>query len=140
VGVSGTVKEIGLFTSRFKTPSGLFVVAPNSSLCNSIIINYFRNSISRIDRVVGISYADDLIGAMAGMLSMMNADARILEDPPAAILVTYLAYNSANLTLISWDNLGDYWVTLTDLTRDAKLSFDEKDYSIPYPQSDVHML
>ena len=139
-GVSGTVEEIGLFTTRFKTPAGLFVAAPNSSLWNSTITNYSRNPLRRIDLVIGIGYDDDLKGAMAEMVGLMNADARILIDPEAQVFVTELADNSVNLTLRSWVNSGDYWATLTDLTRDAKLCLDEKGYSIPYPQRDVHML
>jgi small conductance mechanosensitive channel len=138
--VSGTVEEIGLFTTRFKTPGGLFVAAPNSSLWNSVIINYSRNLLRRIDLVIGIGYDDDLKGAMAEMTDLMNADVRILKDPVAEVFVTELADNSVNLTLRSWVNSGDYWGTLTDLTRDAKLRLDEKGYSIPYPQRDVHML
>lgn len=137
---SGTVVEIGLFTTRFKTPGGLFVVAPNSSLWNSVITNYSRNPLRRIDLVIGIGYDDDLKGAMAEMVDLMNTDPRILKDPAAEVFVTELADNSVNMTLRSWVNSGDYWGTLTDLTRDAKLRLDEKGYSIPYPQRDVHMI
>lgn len=138
--VSGTVEEIGLFTTRFKTSGGLFVAAPNSSLWNSVITNYSRNPLRRINFVVGIGYNDDLKGAMAEMLALMKADARILKDPEAQVFTTELAENSVNLSLRCWVNSGDYWATVTDLTRDAKLRLDEKGYSIPYPQRDVHMV
>jgi len=138
--VSGTVEEIGLFTTRFKTAGGLFLAAPNSSLWNSVIINYSRNPLRRIDLVVGIGYDDDLRGAMVELENLMNTDARILKDPAAQVFTTELGDNSVNLTLRCWVNSADYWPTLTDLTRDTKLRLDEKGYSIPYPQRDVHMV
>ncbi|NQU55867.1 MAG: mechanosensitive ion channel [Rhodospirillales bacterium] len=139
-GISGTVEEIGLFTTRIKTAGGLFLAAPNSSLWNSVITNYSRNSLRRIDLVVGIGYNDDLKGAMAELEALMNVDVRILKDPAAQVFTTELAENSVNLTLRCWVNSADYWATLTDLTRDTKLRLDDKGYSIPYPQRDVHMV
>lgn len=139
-GVSGTVEEIGLFTTRFMTSGGLFVAAPNSSLWNSTITNYSRNPLRRISLVIGIGYDDDLKGAMGELEALMNADKRILKDPQAQIFVTELAENSVNLTLRCWVSSDDYWAALTDMTRDAKLLLDEKGYTIPYPQRDVHMV
>ncbi len=139
-GVSGTVEEIGLFTTRFKTTGGLFIVAPNSGLWNSVITNYSRNPVRRIDSIVGIGYNDDLKAAMVELESLMNADTRILKDPAAQVFVTELGADSVNLTLRCWVNSGDYWAALTDLTRDTKLRLDEKGFSIPFPQRDVHMV
>ncbi len=138
--VSGTVEEIGLFTTRFKTSAGLFVTAPNSGLWNSVITNYSRNPLRRLDFVVGVGYDDDLNGATAEMETLMKADDRILGDPEPRVFVTELADNSVNLTLRCWVSTADYWATLTDLARNAKLRLDEKGYSIPYPQRDVHIV
>jgi len=139
-GVAGTVEEIGLFTTRFKSVNGLFVSAPNSGLWNSVITNYSRNTMRRIDLVVGIGYDDDLNGAIEELTGLMNEDKRTLNDPEPQIFVTELADNSVNMTLRCWVNTADYWATLTDLTRDTKLRLDEKGYSIPYPQRDVHII
>ena len=138
--VSGTVEEIGLFTTRFKSVNGLFVSAPNSGLWNSVITNYSRNSLRRIDLLVRIGYDDDLNGAIGELKSLMNEDKRTLNDPEPEIFVTELADNSVNMTLTCWVNTSDYWATLTDLTRNTKLKLDEKGYSIPYPQRDVRII
>lgn len=139
-GLAGTVQEIGLFTTRFKTPQGIFVIAPNSSLWNSVITNFSRNPVRRIDLVVGISYDDDLKGAVEEMKSLLRENTNTLDDPAPDVFVTELGADSVNMTLRCWVNTPDYWVTLTDLTRDAKLRLDEKGYSIPYPQRDVHII
>ncbi len=138
--VSGTVEEIGFFTTKFKTAGGLFVAAPNSGLWNSVITNYSRNPLRRIDLVVGVGYDDDLKGASMEMEDLMNSDGRILKDPEPQVFVTELADNSVNMTLRCWVDTSDYWGTLTDLTRDAKLRLDDKGYSIPYPQRDIHII
>lgn len=139
-GVAGTVEEIGLFTTKFKTAAGIFVVAPNSSLWNSVITNFSRNPVRRIDLVIGVGYDDDLKDAVQEMETLMKEDARVLKDPESAVFVTELGADSVNMTLRCWVNSADYWGTLTDLTRDAKLRLDEKGFSIPYPQRDIHII
>jgi small conductance mechanosensitive channel len=139
-GVTGTVEEIGLFTTKFKTAAGLFVASPNSGLWNSVITNYSRNPQRRIDLIVGVGYDDDLKGATVEMETLMKSDERVLKDPEPQVFVTELGDNSVNMTLRCWVNTGDYWAALTDLTRDAKLRLDEKGYSIPYPQRDIHIV
>jgi len=139
-GISGTIAEIGLFTTQLKTPAGLAISAPNSSLWGSTIINYSRNPQRRVDLVVGVSYADDIDGAMAEMLALMESDARMLKDPAPQVFVTALADSSVNMTLRCWVNTPDYWQTLCDLTRNAKVRLDEKGYSIPFPQRDLRII
>lgn len=139
-GVSGTVEEISLFTTRLKTPAGLAISAPNSSLWGSTITNYSRNPLRRIELVVGIAYGDDVDGALAELKSLMTEDGRILADPAPDVFVTGLADSSVNLTLRCWVNTPDFWVTSCDLTRRAKLRLDDKGYSIPFPQRDVHVI
>jgi len=139
-GISGTVEEIGLFTTRMKTAVGLFISTPNSSLWGSTITNFSRNPTRRIDLVVGISYGDDLQGAMAEMTSLMNGMEAIFDDPAPQIFVTALSESSVDMTLRCWVNTADYWQTLSDLTQGAKLRLDDKGYTIPFPQRDVHVV
>ena len=41
-GISGTVDEIGLFTTHLTTYDGVYVETPNSNLWNRSVINYSR--------------------------------------------------------------------------------------------------
>ena len=61
--LSGTVMEIGLFTSELKTGDGIYIMAPNSQIWNQNIINFARNPTRRIDILVGIAYDDDIDAA-----------------------------------------------------------------------------
>ncbi|NQV48726.1 MAG: mechanosensitive ion channel [Rhodospirillaceae bacterium] len=139
-GISGTVEEIGLFTTRLKTIGGLFISAPNSTLWGSTIINYSRNPERRIDLVIGISYNDDIDGASHEMTALMKSDNRILGAPEPLVLVTGLADSCVNLNLRCWTKSGDYWPTLSDLTKSAKVRLEEKGYSIPFPQREMHIV
>ena len=54
-------------------------------------------------------------------------------------MVTELGDSAVVIRIRCWTKTGDYWATLCDLTRDAKITLDEKGFSMPYPQRDVHM-
>ena len=138
-GIAGTVEEVSLFTTTLKTVDGLYISAPRSTLWGATITNFSRNPLRRIQLVVGISYDDDLEAGVSLMKSLMMDDDRVLKDPEPQVIVSELGASSVNLTLRCWATTDDYWSTLFDLTKTAKLKIDEKGFSLPYPQMDVHV-
>lgn len=138
-GLSGTVVEIGLFTTELKTGAGIYIMAPNSAVWNKSIQNFSRNPTRRIDIVASIGYGDDVDGAMAVLDKMMNADARVLDDPAPATMVVALAASSVDINCRCWVKGEDYWGALFDLNKQVKADLEAAGYSIPFPQQDVHM-
>ncbi len=139
-GLSGTVEEIGLFATELKTIDGLFVLAPNSQLWSSSVTNYSRNAIRRNDLTIGIGYGDDIELAQKTLAALVDADERVLGDPAPATFVNELGDSAVSVTARYWTRTADWWQTKLDLTKAGKLAFDDKGISIPYPQSDVHLI
>lgn len=139
-GTSGTVIQIGLFTTEFLTPDGIYLLAPNSTIWNQSITNYSRNKTRRINITMGISYNDDIDGASEVLLKLMTGDERVHKDPEPQVLVGSLGDNSVNLSMRCWTNTDDYWGLFFDLNKQSKLAIEEDGYSIPYPQRDMHMI
>ena len=138
-GVSGTVQDVGLFTTELKTFDGIFMMVPNSQLASAAIKNYSRLPTRRLDLTIGISYADNLNRAMQVLNKVLENDERILGNPPHEVLVKELADSSVNINLRCWTSRQDYWSLLFDLTKQAKLQLDDHGISIPFPQRDVHL-
>ena len=134
---AGTVEEIGLFTTDFRTPDGLYLMAPNSAIWNQPILNYSRNPTRRIEVVVGIDYEDDIERAKSALLALATDDARVLDDPAPDAHVVELADSSVNLRLWAWTATADFFATQNDLRRAAKERFDAEGLSIPFPQYEV---
>lgn len=137
--VTGTVTEIGLFTSSFKTADGLNVVSPNSALWNATITNFSRNPTRRMDIAVGIAYDDDIDAAQRALLALAEADERTLKDPAPQTMVTALGDSAVEITLRVWATNGDFWALKFDLTKGAKQAVEAAGCSIPFPQRDVHL-
>ena len=139
-GISGTVDEIGLFTTRLTTYDGVYLETPNSNLWNRSVVNYSRLPTRRLDIVVGIGYGEDIGKAQAALLDLLTADDRVHADPAPQVLVKELADSSVNLDMRCWCAADDYWGLLFDQTKAAKLRLDAEGIAIPYPQRDVHLI
>ena len=138
-GESGTVESITLFNTTLLTPDNKVVLIPNSTVAAGNITNFSKKTTRRVDFVFGIGYEDDLKLAKATLQDIVDADERILKDPPSFIGVGELGDNSVNFTVRVWVKAEDYWGVHFDTIEKVKLTFDEKSISIPYPQMDVHL-
>jgi len=138
-GTSGSVDEIGLFATMMHTPDNQRIIVPNSAIIGGNITNTSALPTRRVDLVFGIGYDDNIGEARDIILSVIEADGRILADPAPAIAVAELADSSVNLNVRPWVESADYWAVRPDLIETIKVRFDEAGISIPYPQQDVHM-
>ena len=129
--ISGTVREIGLFATEFKTGDGLYRLAPNSILWNTPITNYSREPTRQNELKVTVAYADDIDAAMDRLLSIARQDSRVLKSPAPAVFIDTLSGASVGLTLRYWAKTGDWWALSRDMVKRVKLSFDEGGHLIP---------
>ncbi|WP_375590742.1 mechanosensitive ion channel domain-containing protein [Hoeflea alexandrii] len=133
-GVSGTIQEIGLFATELKTLDGLYRMAPNSQLWNVPVTNYSRLPERRHDLVIGIGYEDDIEKAQSVLMDLARADGRVLSDPEPWAYVSELGDSAVAVTLRYWTKSADWWTTSREMTKAAKIAFDENGISIPFPQ------
>ncbi len=138
-GQSGTVSQIQIFSTILNTVDNKRVIVPNGNLSNGTIINYSAEDSRRVDWTFGIGYDDDLKKAKTILSGIIARDPRVLKDPEPSVAVAELADSSVNFTVRAWCQPGDYWNLFFDILEKVKLTFDENNISIPYPQTDVHL-
>lgn len=138
-GVSGSVIEIGLFTTTFRTFDGLAVMAPNSKIWGNEITNFSRNDTRRLDINVGIDYSDDMDKAIEVLKQMLDNDERVLQDPAPQVMVSDLGDSSVDLIVRAWILRDNFWAAKWDLTKRTKETLDHNGITIPFPQRDVHL-
>lgn len=138
-GLSGSVKDIGLFTTILETGDGLFISSPNRIVWGATIKNYSRNSRRRMDITVGISYDDSIEVGLNVLKELALSHEAVLQDPAPKVLVQMLADSSVNLQLRAWCPIDTYWDTYWSIQRQIKPKIEEAGLSIPYPQRDLHL-
>ncbi len=137
-GVSGVVEKIEIFQTVMKSSDNKRIIVPNSQITGSAIINYSAEKTRRVDLTVGISYDSDLKKAKQLLEQILKADSRILAEPAPTIAVGALADSSVNILIRPWVNAADYWPVYWDTLEKIKLTFDEHQIVIPFPQMDLH--
>ena len=133
-GMSGSILEIGLFTTKLRTPQGQDIFVPNNSIIAAPITNYSSNKIRRADITVGIDYADNLEAGIKLLQAMMDRHPLILKDPAPVVVVAELADSSVNLTLRFWTENANYWDAYWDIQRNLKPEIEGAGLNIPFPQ------
>lgn len=98
-GASGVVDEIGLFATLMHTGDNQRMIIPNSGIIGGNITNTSALPTRRVDLVFGIGYDDNIGQARDIILSVIEADERILKDPAPAVAVGELADSSVNLNV-----------------------------------------
>ena len=137
-GVTGTVKEVGIFSSIFVTADNQKIIVPNGSITTASITNVNAYETRRIDLIIGIGYKDDIKKAKEVLTNVATSNEKVLVDKGISVVVSELATSSVNFTINVWVKTSDYSEVKFYLLENIKLSFDNEGISIPYPQQDVH--
>ncbi len=137
-GAAGTVEEISMFSTKFKTGDNKIIIVPNSAIISGKITNYSAKDTRRVEWVFGIGYEDDLRLAKNVLEDILTTNNKILKEPKHLIAVSELADSSVNILVRAWVKSEDYWNVYFDTIEKVKLTFDVKGISIPYPQLDIH--
>ena len=131
--VSGTVREIGLFTTTIDTFDNVYISIPNSTIWSSTIINHSRYNTRRMDIDIGVSYEADIDFVLETLLTLSN-DERVLKKPSPQGLVVNYGDSSITVRLRLYAKNNVYWGLYWDLMKRTKSVLDEAKIEIPFPQ------
>jgi small conductance mechanosensitive channel len=137
--VSGTVNEIGLFSTIINTFDNIYISVPNSSIWGSIIINHSKYNTRRMDLDIGISYNTDLDYAEQTLMALAT-DVRVLTEPAPQFLVVAYADSAITVRLRLYANVDTYFPLYWDMMRNIKPALDAAGIGIPFPQRDIRVI
>lgn len=138
--VSGTIKEMGLFSTELTTVDGLFVAVPNSLIFGSPVKNYSRNALRRGDIAVSIARTDSLTEAVKALQDMLAINELVLKDPAAEVLVSQLADSTVELNVRFWVKSENYWDAYWQIKSALKPALESAGMQIPFPRSVVTVI
>ena len=133
-GATGTVKEVGIFSSIFTTPDNQKIIVPNGAITKGSITNINAYDTRRIDLVIGVDYKDDIRKAKEVLTTVINSHEKVLKDKPIGIVVSELAESSVNFTINVWVKTSDFSEVKFYLLENIKLTFDKEGITIPTPK------
>lgn len=138
-GKTGDVTDIGLRSTKLKTPDNTLLIIPNSELCNSTVLNMAYPDLKSQGRIaVGVDYGSDVDQVRTILQEIAIGDPDILKDPPPEAFFLSFGDNALNMTLLFW--VSDYTklYKVTDRLNGAILAaFAASGIEIPYPTRKV---
>lgn len=138
-GVSGTVKDVQIFSTTMLTADNKTIVVPNGKIIAGNIINYSREPNRRVDITVGVAYDADIDIVKKVLGDIVAADSRIMHDQGITIRLNEMAASSLNFVVRAWTTNANYWPVYFDLMENFKRGLDANKIGIPFPQMDVHL-
>ena len=134
-GVSGSVKEIEIFTTKLNTTDNKEIIIPNGALSNGNIVNYSTEATRRVDFTFGVGYDSDIKKTKEVISRVINSHPLVLKEPVPAVNLSELADSSINFFTRGWVKKEDYWTVKFDVLEQTKEALDAAGIEIPYPHS-----
>ncbi len=138
--VMGTVVDMTTFSTKIRIADGTIVRIPNDKVFTSNIRSVSGSSIRRMEKVVGIGYAEDIeVAKSAIKKALVEKIPYILIEPEPSIIVEELADSSVNLKVIVW-HPKEHWVKVNPVILGViKEALDKAGIEIPFPQRVVEV-
>ena len=143
-GQIGVVTEIGVLSTKIKTPGEQLMVIPNRVMALSTIINFARGGSKenpsrvnlRIDINVGYDESPEHVKDVIRDILLQNSE--VLQDPKPLILLTDMLDSSLRFRINTHvDNYQNEWVVRDQILTGIIRRFKQEGIEIPYPHLKV---
>lgn len=140
-GQIGDVADIGLRSTKIKTPDNQLLIIPNSDLCNTMLTNQaFPNSRVKGRINIGIAYGSDVDQVKTLLVATAAEVEAVLTDPPPEAFFVSFGDSALNMSLFFWVEEYGTLFAVTDKINSLILKrFDEHTIEIPFPTRTVKM-
>lgn len=135
-GEAGSVREVGIRSTRLRTIGGTTIVIPNSKVADSVIENFSARSARRITLNIGLTYdttADKMEEAMQIIQSTIQAVEGTNPDDIMVRFVNFGAY-SLDLEVVYWiTNMSDWKMIIHSVNMGIKRNLDNAGIEMAFP-------
>ena len=143
-GVSGTVSEVNIVSTKLVTTDNRVIVIPNGALSNGTIDNYSQQRMRRVEWLVDVEYGSSSEEVRKVLSEISSADSRVLgiaTGAPADPMVELNALRDSSVQFIMrvWVKSEDYWQVLWDFNERIYNELPKHGIQFPFPQLDVHI-
>jgi len=137
---SGTIREIGVRSSRLTTSDGAEVIIPNGDMISHHVINWtLSNNNRRIELIVGVAYGSDIDKVKKMLKDMLAGREDIMSDPAPSVFLHNLNDSSVDFRMFFWAADIATWLELKSRVLTAiYVKFAEEGIEIPFPTRDIN--
>jgi small conductance mechanosensitive channel len=130
-GVTGVVKEIGLFVTTLDTPDNIQVFVGNNAVFSDKIQNYSANPYRRVELTAQLAHSVEPFDAIQRLRAKVEAIPNVLKNPAPDIEI--LTFNERGTVLLvrPYASNSDYWQVYFDTNKAIVEVCAEGQYGVP---------
>jgi small-conductance mechanosensitive channel len=135
-GQMGVVERIDLRTTELRNMQGLQVIIPNKDIFQSVLVNYTRNGLRRVDLEVGVSYGEDLRRVQKITIDAVKEVPDVLLDKGVDLFYQGFMDSSINFEVRFWITSVSnrhFHAVRSNAIMAIKAAYDQADITIPFP-------
>ncbi len=138
-GITGTIKEIGLFTTTIDTPDNVLTIIGNGKIFSETIQNYTHNPFRRVELKCQLAGSADHVAAMEILRQKLASIPNVLPEP--AVEVEILEFNLVGpvLAVRPFCHNDHYWQVFFDGNRAIREALAEAGFPAPMPAQLIMM-
>ncbi|MCH7410824.1 mechanosensitive ion channel [Belliella sp. DSM 111904] len=139
-GRSGTVKDVGIRSSKIQSYDGSEIIIPNGDLLSQHLINWtLSDKRRRVELLIGVSYRSDVDLVTSLIKKRLERD-DIMKAPEPRVYLQNFADSAIEFRVLFWVENFDIWVILRDeVMRGIFSDFNSNGVEIPFPQRDLNI-
>ena len=132
-GLTGTVKEIGLFATSLNTPDNVLSIVGNGKIFGDTIQNFSANPFRRVELKCQLAGNADHVAAMVLLREKLQAIPNVVAEP--AVEVEILEFNLVGpvLAVRPFCHTDHYWQVYFDGNRLIREALAEAGFPAPVP-------
>jgi len=130
-GVTGTVKEIGLFVTAVNTLENVLTIVGNNKIFSDTIQNFSAHPYRRVDRMAQLNHSVDHNAAIRLLKERLAKIPNVIADPPPDVEI--LDFNLAGpvLAVRPYCHTDHYWQVYFDTNRAIREAFGAAGFPVP---------
>jgi small conductance mechanosensitive channel len=130
-GVTGTVKEVGLFVTTITTLDNVLTIVGNNKIFADNIQNFSANPYRRVDLVAQLSHAVDPRVAIKLLKQRLAKIPNVTTDPAPDVEILQFNLAGPLLAVRPYCHTDHYWQVYFDTNRVIRESFGEAQFPVP---------
>ncbi|MBD2210381.1 mechanosensitive ion channel family protein [Calothrix sp. FACHB-156] len=130
-GVTGTVTEIGLFTTNITTPDNVLTIVANNKIFSDNIQNFSANPYRRVDLLAQLHHSVDHHDAIARLKAKISQIPNVIQNPAPDVEIIDFNLAGPVLAVRPYCNNDHYWQVYFDTNKIIRETFGEAGYPVP---------
>jgi len=130
-GVTGTVKELGLFGTTFITPDNVVTIVGNNKIFSDAIQNFSTLAWRRVDCAAKVANGVDVGDAIARLKSAVAAIPNVAASPAPDVEILQFTPEGPLLAVRPYTHTDHYWQVYFDTHKAVVATFGAAGYPVP---------